>query len=248
MRSNCVLMRVIPALPTALLAGACGGNAGGTAADASIDAPPGVCGAEALFTGADINWLATDTAFCGVQGATWTVRGDATRTSTTPPNGRFTLCVPHQAQSIVDITPPASASGCLSGDTTRYPHAAVAIASDAVLAAGGELTARAMTQQQEDAMFAQVGQPYAAGQAQLVIHVEGTVHAVSISAAHAAAQQFTGSTWQAASDANAPVGSDVFFPNVAPGSVAITMQSDATGQATVTLEADRVTYVDLIGH
>lgn len=247
MRSNRVLIRVIPALAAALLAGACGGSDGGTAADASIDAPPGVCGAEALFTGAEINWFATDAVFCGVQGATWTVRGDATRTATTPPNGRFTLCVPHQAQTIVDITPPAAASGCLTSDPTHYPRAAVAIATDAVLVAGGELTARAMTQQQEDAMFAQVGQPYAAAQGQLVVHVEGTVHAVSISAAHAPAQQFTGSTWQAASDANAPVGSDVWFPNVAPGTVEITAQGDVTGTTTVSLEADRFTYVDLIG-
>jgi hypothetical protein len=240
------LRRGAPAVFLAFTLGACGGGDGGKPTDAAIDAPSGTCGADALFTGEYVFWDSTDAAFCGVQGAKWTVRGDAARTSTTPPNGRFTLCIPHQAQTAVDITPPADPSGCLGSDGTPYTRQAVAIAQDAVVAAGGEFSARAMTMAREAAMFTQVGQPYSATQAQLVVHVSGTPHAVSISAHHAAAQQFTGSAWQAATDPDAPIGSDVWFPNVDPGSVQITAGAGATGSATVALAADRYTYVALI--
>jgi hypothetical protein len=234
----------------ALAAAGCGGGGNPTAADASIDAPPGPCGNNAVFTGENVDWdsTASDTGFCGVQGATWTVRGDAsaTGTTTTPPNGRFVLCVPHQAQTIVDIAPPAATSGCIHADGTPYPRRGVAIASDAVIAAGGAFSARAMTQAREAAMFTEIGAGYSATQAQLVVHVNGTPRAVSISATHAPAQQFDGTTWQAAPDRDAPVGSDVLFPNVDPGTVTITVTGGAIGPTMVSLEPDRFTYVAVI--
>ena len=150
-------MAALAAMGAALVAAGCGGGAHGDPVDASIDAPSGPCGSNAVFTGEQVDWDSTDsdTGFCGVQGAKWTVRGDATATGTTatPPNGRFVLCVPHQAQTLVDITPPTATSGCLHADGTPYPRRGVAIASEAVIAAGGAFSARAMTQARETAMF-----------------------------------------------------------------------------------------------
>jgi hypothetical protein len=241
---------VLAAMAAALAAAGCGGGGNGTSVDARIDAPPGPCGDNAEFTGENVDWdsTASDTGFCGVQGAKWTVRGDATATgtSTTPPNGRFVLCVPHQAQTVVDITPPAAISGCIHADGTPYPRRGIAIASDAVIAAGGAFSARAMTQTREAAMFTQIGAAYSATQAQLVVHVDGTPRAVSISANHAAAQQFDGTSWQTAPDRDAPVGSDVLFPNVDPGTVTITVTGGAVGSTTLSLEPDRFTYVAVI--
>src|SRR5262249_18777186 len=78
--------------------GACGGGGNSTPHDAAPDTPAGPCGAEASFTGEMIDWDSTTASFCGVLGAVWTVRGDATRKQTTPPNGRLTMCLAHQAQ------------------------------------------------------------------------------------------------------------------------------------------------------
>ena len=238
----------------ALALAACGGD-GGTPTDAHpdtpIDTPSGACGAGTVFTGEYVNWISGESAtFCGVAGAKWTVRGDssAAATTTTPPNGRFVLCVPRQAQTIVDITPPTAASGCLGSDHTLYPRRGIAIASDAVIAADGAFTARAMTQSQEAAMFTQIGAAYDAAQAQLFVHLDGALRAVSISANHAPAQQFDGTSWQAYPDASTPIGGDLLFPNVDARAVQITVAGGATGPTAFTLEADRVTYVALIAH
>src|SRR5689334_6651647 len=64
----------------------CGDSDDNPPVDAAPDVPdglPGVCGSDALFTGEYVNWDSTETDFCGVLGAKWTVRGDAARTNTT---------------------------------------------------------------------------------------------------------------------------------------------------------------------
>lgn len=228
-------------LAVAALATGCGG--GGSAADAAIDTPPGACGAEATFTGDLVNWDSTETQFCGVFGAKWTVRGDAARTSTTPPNGRFQLCIPHQAQTIVDIAPPALGSECpgLSGTPMNtYTVAGVAIASDAVIAAGGAYSARALVEARIASFYGPLGGLDAA-KGQLVVHVDGTPHAVSISATHGAAQRYDGAAW-AAGD----TGRDVLFPNVAPGTTTITVAGGATGTGSYPIEAGVFTYVSVV--
>jgi len=244
-----VVARSVACIGAALALGACGGDDGAKPVDAPIDTPTGMCGAGAVFTGENINWLSTETSFCGVLGAKWTVRGDAsaTATTTTPPNGRFVLCVPRQPQTVVDIIPPTAASGCGS-DRTLYPRRGVAIASDTVIATDGAFSARAMTQGQETAMFTQIGAAYDPAKAQLVVHLDGALRAASISANHAQAQQFNGTSWQSYPDASTPVGSDLLFPNVDPGAVQITVAGGATGATAFTLEADRVTYVAVIAN
>src|SRR3954454_3773718 len=155
--------------------GACGGG-DGTPHDAAPDTPPSLCGAEASLSGEMIDWDSTESAFCGVAGAVWAVRGDASRTRTTPPNGRLAMCLAHQAQTVLDVTPPTGGSQCpgLSGmPMNTYPLAAVAILPDAVLAAGATFSVRAMVQSRMDSMSTQIGAPFNLADGQLYVHVDG---------------------------------------------------------------------------
>ena len=215
--------------------------------DTPVDTAPGTC-SEVNFAGEYIDWDATDQSFCGVFGATWTVRGDATRTRMTPPNGRVQLCLPRQAQTLIDVVPPTAGSECagLAGmPMNTYPLQGVTIASEAVIAGGGIYSARAMVQFRLTSMFAQIGQPMAADHGQLVVHVNGTPRAVSLSATHDATQRFDGTTW-AAGD----TGSDVFFPNVdlSKGAVSVTMTGTAAGTGSYTLEPGKMTYLSVIAN
>jgi hypothetical protein len=232
------------AVAVAVAAGACGG--GGQAPDASIDAPPdvppGMCSPGLFFTGEIVDWDANDVDFCGVFNARVTLRSAPATTDDTNPNGRFELCVPAAAQNTVDVTPSATASQCVNV-TGNYPVRGVMIASQAVINAHGTFSARAMTQARQDALFTQIGQPYSAAKAQLVVHVNGTPRAVSIQSSHAPTQRLSGGTW-AAGD----TGTDVLFPNVDPGPATITVAGGATGTLTVTLEANAYTYVSVVAN
>src|SRR5215510_2278735 len=126
-----------------------------------------------------------------------------------------------------------------------YQVPGVAIASDAVVTGSAQFSfrARAMVQARVTSMFAQIGQPFATDHGQLVVHVVGTPRQVSISAGHATAQRFDGSTW-AAGDS----GSDVFFPNVdrSGGAVAVSMTGTTVGTGSYTLEPGKLTYLSVI--
>jgi hypothetical protein len=231
---------------------ACGDD-GGKPRDAGADTPidtPVACGGVTAFTGDMVDWDSTEASFCGVFGARWTVRGDPACTAMTAPNGRFQLQIPRQAQTVVDIAPPAAGSQCpgLSGTPMNtYQLSGVAIASDAVVAAGAPFSfrARAMVQARVATLFAQIGQPLATDRGQLVVHVIGTPRPVAISAAHAATQRFDGTSW-AAGD----TGSDVFFPNVdlGGGAVTVSMTGASVGTGSYTLEPDKLTYLSVIAN
>jgi hypothetical protein len=222
--------------------GACGGG-NGMPPDAAPDTPPGMCGAEAMLSGEMIDWDSTETAFCGVAGAVWAVRGDTTRTKATPPNGRLAMCVAHQAQTVLDVTPSGASQcpGLFGMPMNTYPLAAVAILPDAVLAAGATFSVRAMTQSRMASMATQIGAPFDSGAGQLYVHVDGPAHAVSISANHAAPQSFDGTHWVAGD-----TGSDVFFPNVAVGAVTVSVVGGAIGTGSFTLEAGKMTYLTVV--
>lgn len=231
---------------------ACGGG-GGKPSDAGADTPidtPVTCGGVTAFTGDIVDWDSTEASFCGVFGAKWTVRADPACTATTAPNGRFQLQIPHQAQTSVDITPPAAASPCpgLSGTPMNtYQLPGVAIASDAVISAGAPFSfrARAMVQARVATLFAQIGQPLATDHGQLVVHVIGTARPVALSAAHAATQRFDGTGW-AAGD----TGSDVFFPNVdlGGGAVTVSMTGASIGTGSYALDPGKLTYLSVIAN
>jgi hypothetical protein len=203
-------------------------------ADAPLDTLPQAC-LGTVATGEVVDWDATSAKFCGVFNATLIERG-AAETETTNPNGRFELCVARQAQTIIDVTFSASPSECAVPQDT-YPVPAVFVADQGVIESGVLLSARAMTGMRRATMFTQVGAAYNAAQAQLVVHVIGTPSAVTIAAAHATTQAFTGTTWQAGE-----TGSDVFFPNAAPGATQVTIGSKTVN---VSLGAGVFTYLTI---
>jgi hypothetical protein len=212
---------------------ACGddGNQPADAAiDAVIDAPP----ACVPLTGEVIDWDSSSATFCGVFGAKVTARGAPTVTDTTNPNGRFELCVARQAQTVLDVVFSANPSECAT-PSEIYPGPAVFVADQAVVDASTLLTARAMMTMRQAAMFTQAGTTYSAAQAQLIVHVIGAASPVTISTAHATAQAYDGTTWAAGS-----AGSDVFFPNAAPGATQVSVASKVFN---VTLEPGVFTYL-----
>ena len=232
------VLAVVFAASSAL--GACS-DGNGTPRDATPDMPiDTMCGAAAFFTGDIIDWDSTDAKFCGVYNSKLTVFGQTSPADTSRPNGRFELCVPRQALTEVDVMHGANQSQCTM-PAGVYPVRAVLFAEQAVIDAGGRFSARAMTQQRQDDMFTAIGAAYNPARAQLVVHVDGAQRQVSISAAavHDTTQKFDGAAW-AAGD----TGSDVFFPNVDPGTVQITVAGNAVGSGvSVALAAGAYTYV-----
>ncbi len=246
-------MLVVATLGALAVLGACG-DGGARPTDASLDTPidmaPGTCAdADVLFTGEIIDWDWTNMQQCGVNRATLMVRGQTARIDSTNPNGRFELCLAHQAETIVDFTFSMNASECDTHPGT-YPGRGVLIAEQAVIDAGGAFSARAMTAERMATMFTAIGQPYNAAQGQLVVHVAGTPHVVSLSTMnHGAAQQFNGTTWEPAPVTGA-VGSYVWFPNVdlGGGPVTVSVAGGAVGATAVTLEAGAFTYLTVIAN
>ena len=88
---------------------------------------------------------------------------------------------------------------------------------------------------------ASLGVTLDAGKGHIFAHVDKTQAAVTISAASGTAQKYDGTAWSAGT-----IGVNVFFPNVAPGMVMVTMGS-AIGNGTVPVEAGKITYVTLVG-
>jgi hypothetical protein len=240
-------LAALGALATAASLAACGGGGDkpvDAAPDTPVDMAPGTCGAgQVLFTGELVDWNNAGAVFCGVNKATLTVRGQAAQTDQTNPNGRFELCIASQALTLVDVAQAAGPSQC-TAIASPYPVSLVLVAEAAVIAGAPLFSARVMTQDTMDKMFGTIGQPYSASQGQLVVHVVGTPRAVTIStASHAATQRFDGTAWAAGN-----VGSDVFFPNVdvAGGAIQVDVAGGATGTTSVTLEAGKLTYLDVI--
>ena len=218
----------------------------GNHADAAIDmvVGDGPCGADLYFTGEIVDWDETDTNFCGVFNAKLTVQGDTARTDMSNPNGRFELCVAHAATTQVDVTPPTGPSQCVT--TGLYQIPGVAIADQAVIESGKPFSARMITMGRLMPFFTGLGVTYDAGKAIVFVHVEGTPHAVTSSAAHDTALAFDATTW-AAGD----TGTNVVFPNtdVAGGTTAIAVTGGtALGTGTVPVAAGTFTYVTLVGN
>ena len=110
---------------------ACSDGAG--TPDASPDTPPDMmsgCGADLLFTGEIVDWDSVGD--CGVANAKVTVRSQPGQTDDSNFNGRFEVCVPHQAQTVVDVMQSASPSRC-AAVAGAYPVKGVFIAEQAVI-------------------------------------------------------------------------------------------------------------------
>jgi hypothetical protein len=149
-----------------------------------------------FFTGELVDFDSTASAFLGVHDATFTVRGDTSRTAQTAPNGRFELCLGIEPQTLVDVTP-APGSGYIGG---------IAVVTKEV-APTGVYSIRSFTMDDGERFFG-----YLADRAQVYVHVAGNPRTVTISAASERAYAFDGTSWQGGEDR----GTDVFFSNVDP--------------------------------
>jgi hypothetical protein len=221
---------------------ACAGPAAcGDDGNPPIDAPPdvavGSCDGKVAITGEVVDWDANRTTFCGVFNATLTVRGTPALTDGTNPNGRFELCVPPGAVSLVDVAFSATPSECTTPKDS-YPVAGVLVVDPGDAPSAQAISARAMTTARRATMFAQVGEAYDPAKAQLVVHVGSAARQVALSTAHAATQAFDGTAW-AAGDA----GVEVFFPNAAPGTTTVTLGSSTR---TLTLAPGVFTYLSFL--
>lgn len=202
-----------------------------------VDADPGSCDGKVAITGEVVDWDANRTTFCGVFNATLTVRGTPALTDVTNPNGRFEMCIPDQAVTVIDVAYGAAPSECTIPKDS-YPVAGVIVVDKGSGNAIPQISARAMTAMRQAEMFTAVGAAYDASKAQLVVHVDGTATMVTTSASHAAAQRFDGTSWGPGA-----AGSDVFLPNVAPGVTTVTVGSTTYS---LTLAAGVFTYLSSI--
>ena len=189
------------------------------------------------FTGELVDMESGNALFCGILGAQFTVHGDATRTDSSNPNGRFMLTLVPAYRTQVDITPPTAQSEC-SQPKSSYSHPGIIIADSDVINAGAMYSARMYTEA-DAANFA----PDAA-KAQVLVHVEGTQRAVSITGTHAAAMAFDGTSWAAGN-----TGVNVLFPNVdvGGGTTNITMAGTTLGAGSAPIAANTFTFVTLVG-
>jgi hypothetical protein len=210
---------------------ACSDDAGPQDA-APPDIDNGSCGATVRFTGEYVDWDSGG-GVCGIYAAELAVQGGGER-MTTAPNGRFDLCIPDAAVVLVDITPPAAESQCTTPRAT-YSLPAIAVASKAVITAGGFWSGRG---------FVTARQAIDATKAQVFVHVNGPPREVSISAAHGPAQARANDAWSSGA-----IGQDVFFPDVDPaGGATMLSASGAIGAGSIPLVAGKMTNLSIITH
>lgn len=220
-------------LVTAAIVAACSG--GKTYNDAAADQ---------FFTGEVVDWD-SGTAFCGVFGATLQVHADASRTSSTNPNGRFQLMLAPAATTQLDLAPPTAGSECLAGKP-KYQVPGIVVADRDVIAAMAMYSLRMISEPRVATFYQSFGSSFDATKAQVFVHVEGPPHAVSIAAAHQAPQATaTASAAWAAGD----TGVNVMFPNVDPASsTMLSVAGGATGTGTIPLAAGTFTYATVLVH
>lgn len=226
-----------------LLAACSDGSNNPTKKDAAVDSLPpdsGPCPASLLFTGEYVDWDSTDTAFCGIMGATFQVHGDAAITATTAPNGRFRLCLAQAAKTQVDITPPTGQSQCTM-PMSGYTMPGLIVADPAVIAAGQLISLRNFTTNRVTTLGATLDP----AKAHVFVHVALTPQPVSISNTAGTTLYYDGTQWSA----TGPVGINVFFANVdvGTGMTNVTMTGGAIGTGSVPLQAGKITYVTLVG-
>jgi hypothetical protein len=223
----------------ALLLMLVGCGPGSNAADAAPDIDNGTCGSMLRFTGEYVDWD-NDTTFCGLPGSVFTVRGSGTTVTLNAPNGRVDLCVPDQAVTLIDITPPRTIPGCKPDPMMNlvYSLPGLAVANKAVVLAGGFWSGRTFVQGRET---------HDTAKAQVYVHVVGPARAVSLDAGHTHGpiQAVVTSTW-----APGDTGHEVFIPDVDPagGSATLSIAGDAIGAGSIPLVANTMTTLTVITH
>jgi hypothetical protein len=215
--------------------------------DAKVDAKPdapvdaGLCPAgQVEFTGEYVDWNSTTAQFCGIFSATFAEDTNPQASDMTAPNGRFKLCVPGTGRTQIDITNPSGASPCDPSPGSYSTMAGITIADPAVIATGQIISYRDFTTTVASTLNLTLGD------AQLFVHVDGTAAAITVSEATGTPMYFDGTTWSTMLPATIV---NVFYPNLdpTPGSVTVTM-TGATGNGSVPIEANAVSYITVVGN
>ncbi|MEO8701294.1 MAG: hypothetical protein ABI867_14695 [Kofleriaceae bacterium] len=230
-------MRFVLLMLALVACGACGDDGAAVDASITVDIDNGTCGAELRFTGEYIDWD-QDGGFCGIFDAAFASGAD---TLSTAPNGRFDTCIDRAAAQVVyQVTPSATASQCTDPQST-YPLPTIAVASNAVINAGGFWSGRNFTVARQ----ASLGVTLDPAKAHVFVHVDGTPRAVAVAAAHDAPQANAATTW-AAGD----TGHEVFFPNVdvGGGTTMVSVTGGAIGTGSIPVAAGKITSVSLIAN
>jgi hypothetical protein len=218
-------------------------------------AMPGNCANNGYdFTGEHLDWDSHDEGalFCGVGSAIWQVRGstDAKEMTSTGPNGRAEIkCLPPDDHVVVDITVPSGPNQCTTSPGS-YAVNGIAYINKALVAMLPTMTnfrARSISTTRLTNFYSQIGPAYDATKGALLVHLVGAPQVVSISAAHDQAEFFDDNLWQAQSTTAGSTVEEVFFPNVAPGTTAVTSSLSGTVglDPAVPIEANKITYVTI---
>jgi hypothetical protein len=180
------------------------------------------------FTGEFIDWDSGTSGFLGIYAATFTVRGDATLTDSTAPNGRWEMCIP-KSDGLADVVPTA-ASTYVGGVVVidKAVHASLPMESYRSFK-----TARA----------AEMG--YDAALAQVWVHVHGGTRTVTTSAAPAISKVFDNLQW-----VDGTTGSDFYLGNIPVSDTTklVVTGGKYTGPTTIPLTAGQFTYVTIVAN
>lgn len=135
--------------------------------DGPIDAAPGACGQDRTLTGEYLDWDSSTSSLMGLYGATWTVRGDVTRTDESNFNGRVSLCIAPGTISILDAIDTANPADYVEG---------VFVADPAVFDSSSTFfTAKNFTVTRRDEFYQQtIGSAFATDRGHLLVQKLGT--------------------------------------------------------------------------
>lgn len=232
------------ALIAVAVCAACDGSAARSDADLGDVGSAGVDADLVNFTfrGRYLDWDSTSAAPCPIVAAKWYATYDDSRVSVTDSEGVFSLRLAAYTP-LLDVLPPAAASACAEGTYTLH---GIAIAPPAVVAAGGELTARSMTTARIATFYASIGAAFDASRGHLLVHVNGPPRALAITGSHGPVQSFSGSAWSPGDS-----GTDVFFPNIElsgamPTTTVTATGGNALGLGSVPLVAGAITYMPVV--
>lgn len=201
--------------------------------DAAIDAVDAQgCGSDFLFTGEYLDWDSNPSAFVGVFEARWTVRGDASRTGLTNPNGRVELCIVPAATSTIDVTQAAYLPAIFVAQPTVFQSPGMFFSSK------GLKTDRALT------FYQSLGLTFDATRAHVLVQKQGTPMSLSLTGGGTAfaADNVDDVTWTAGSS-----GGLVLFANVDPAGGTATLSAGAAfvGPTSLPLEAGKLTITSI---
>lgn len=188
------------------------------------DAPPDPCAPQMQVTGEYVDWDSTDGNFKGVPGTKFILQGDATKSASTAPNGRFIMPCLARADALLTVEP-MPASGYVPG---------VVVVNKAVIETGAMLSYRSFT------MTRAADFGYDASKAGVFVNIAGTPRAVSVSSS-GTSYAFDGNAW-----AQGNSGKHVYFAGISPGTAMVTMSGTTVGTGSVEVAAGSITFLTIV--